>query len=321
MSAITPDTIANTINNSISNSIIDIIQGTQDTSTQLQNLSIICDDLAVKYVFDDTQTCMEELLKKYDKETVKKLCQIPLICNANNITMNSSLNISNLINQNAIVQSDISNKISNDLTQNLQTSMPTFQINKVKQKIDNISTIVSTNSATIIQSVINSILQEQNINLVNYSGYNISVSSAQDIVNKNIQSLDSYQSIVSDISNTISQTINSGKTIQDIIITYLYIFAGVIFMIFFIIFILKRKDTRDFVNLIFPYLIFFIAVFLIIYIHLLIKPSYILKDTHTKEKIVDNVKLFFWCFSYIIVFGFCEIIVYKVFRKKIPIKN
>ena len=74
------------------------------------------------------------LLKKYDKETVKKLCQIPLICNANNITMNSSLNISNLINQNAIVQSDISNKISNDLTQNLQTSMPTFQINKVKQK-------------------------------------------------------------------------------------------------------------------------------------------------------------------------------------------
>jgi hypothetical protein len=319
MTISSPDQIANTINKSISNSIINSIQTVQNQAVAIQNVEINCSDEAVLFMTDQITRCIEELkAKNISFATIKKVCKPFIDCNAYNISIKSSLNITNLDQQKATIQQNVDNSLINNIQQDLksQNSAFSFSSKDIQQNLNNISTIINDNIDNIVQNLSTSVQQEQNLILSNYEANNISINNASNIIQNSIQNIDGFSSIINNISNDLSQTLaNKDTSLSDWVKYIVILFFIVIFILFLIIFLLKRKNTREFLKLILPYFIFIVGVFVIIEFHLIVKPSYILYKTNTKEKSINNKLLIFWCIIYSIIFGALEIIYYKFIKK------
>jgi hypothetical protein len=103
-------------------------------------------------------------------------------------------------------------------------------------------------------------------------------------------------------------------TLSTWVASIMFVFLAIFVILFLILFILKRNDTRDFIQMIIPYALFLIGVFIIVGVHMIVKPSYIMVNNGTKYNNINYVLLGSWCTVFAIVLGFIEIIYYKFIK-------
>ena len=321
MTVATPSQIVDSIYKSVSSSIINIMQQAQNQAVNSQNINIQCSDDAVSYMNTEVNRCISTLTKEQtkDKKSIMKLCKAPIQCSASNISMKNSLNITNIVNQKANIQSNISNSLTDNIKQSLTGMSPDLitsllaNNSKTSQKIQNVTDLTSSNTQNIIQSVQDYVFTSQTLNLYNYSANNVSISNVSDIIINSVQGIATMQDIVNDISNDISSTLNNTQTSLTQWITYIFLTGlGIIVMLFLFIYFLKRKDTRDFVTMIIPYIILLSSIIIIVTIHLTLKPSYILVQNNQVTKTIDIGKFIFYCFLYSAGIGIIEFVYYKI---------
>ena len=313
-----PDTIINTINKSISDNITNSIQSSQNSVYQAQIVNILCDVDAINIVENGINTCRSTLKDKgVSNDLINKYCISILNCKGSNISLNSSLNVTNITSQTAVITQTVKDTITSDIKQKLNSIDNQLKalLAETQADIENINTQVQENIVNIVQKIQNNVTQNQNITLTNYSANNITITSVNDIVFNSVQNISSIQSIVQNISNKIVQVLdNKPKTLADMVLNVASIVLAFIVVIFVIVGVLKSKDSKNFLNKYAPYIIFIIISVLIIWLHLILKPSYILKNNNNSTIIIDNNKLILYCSTYIIILGVIEIIIYK-FKK------
>jgi hypothetical protein len=313
-----PDTIINTINKSISDNITNSIQSSQNSVYQAQIVNILCDIDAINIVENGINTCRSTLKDKgVSNDLINKYCISILNCKGSNISLNSSLNVTNITSQTAVITQTVKDTITSDIKQKLNSIDNQLKalLAETQADIENINTQVQENIVNIVQKIQNNVTQNQNITLTNYSANNITITSVNDIVFNSVQNISSIQSIVQNISNKIVQVLNNKpKTLADMVLNIASIVLAFIIVIFVIVGVLKSNDNRNFLNKYSPYIIFIIISVLIIWLHLILKPSYILKNNNNFTIIIDNNKLILYCSTYIIILGVIEIIIYK-FKK------
>ena len=315
-----PDTIINTINKSISDNITNSIQSSQNSVYQAQIVNILCEADAINIVENGINTCRSTLKDKaVSNDLINKYCRSILNCKGSNISLNSSLNVTNITSQTAVITQTVKDTITSDIKQKLNSIDNQLKVllnlAETQADIENINTQVQENIVNIVQKIHNNVTQNQNITLTNYSANNITITSVNDIVFNSVQNISSIQSIVQNISNKIVQVLdNKPKTLADMVLNIASIVLAFIVVLFVIVGVLKSKDSRNFLNKYAPYIIFIIISVLIIWLHLILKPSYILKNNNNSTIIIDNNKLILYCFTYIIILGVIEIIIYK-FKK------
>ena len=313
-----PDTIINTINKSISDNITNSIQSSQNSVYQAQIVIILCEADAINIVENGINTCRSTLKDKgVSNDLINKYCISILNCKGSNISLNSSLNVTNITSQTAVITQTVKDTITSDIKQKLNSIDNQLKalLAETQADIENINTQVQENIVNIVQKIQNNVTQNQNITLTNYSANNITITSVNDIVFNSVQNISSIQSIVQNISNKIVQVLNNKpKTLADMVLNIASIVLAFIIVIFVIVGVLKSNDSRNFLNKYSPYIIFIIISVLIIWLHLILKPSYILKNNNNSTIIIDNNKLILYCSTYIIILGVIEIIIYK-FKK------
>ena len=315
-----PDTIINTINKSISDNITNSIQSSQNSVYQAQIVNILCEADAINIVENGINTCRSTLKDKgVSNDLINKYCKSILNCKGSNISLNSSLNVTNITSQTAVITQTVKDTIKSDITQKLNSIDNQLKVllnlAETQADIENINTQVQENIVNIVQKIQNNVTQNQNITLTNYSANNITITSVNDIVFNSVQNISSIQSIVQNISNKIVQVLNNKpKTLADMVLNIASIVLAFIIVIFVIVGVLKSNDSRNFLNKYSPDIIFIIISLLIIWLHLILKPSYILKNNNNSTIIIDNNKLILYCSTYIIILGVIEIIIYK-FKK------
>ena len=317
-----PDEIINTINESIANNITKSIQDNQDSVYQTQIVNIVCDTDAINIIENGINDCRVKLKAKgKSNDLINKYCKSILNCKGSNISLSSSLNITNITQQTIAITQTVQNSITNDITQRLNAmdNILDTLLNQdaIKTEIDNINKEVSNNLADILQQVQNQVTQNQDITLTNYSANNITITSVSNIILNSIQNISSVQSIVQNLSNQISQTLDQKpKSLADIVINIGSIVLAIIAVIFVIVGLLKSKDTRELLDKYSPYILFIIGSLLIVWLHKIFKPSYILIDKNADAKTIDNNRLLLYCSIYIIGLGVSEIIFYKYIKSK-----
>lgn len=313
---VSPKQIITNIYSSISKSIIQSIQTEQSTASSSQYININCDDDAVEAITEDMNTCVKTLKKAgKDDKTILKLCKPAIQCINNNISMKTSLNVTNILNQKSEIKSNIKNSMSNKISQNLRSEQSFILTNADKSSIKSITDIVSENIDDILQSLNNSVRSQQLLTLNNYSANNITIDNASNVIINSVQNLEGIQDNVTNISNSITQQLSSKTNSFTILVTKIFsVFIGIFVILFSLIFFLKRNDTREFIEMISPYAIFIICISVIIAIHLIFKPNYIMLDTHTKYKQISRQKFAFYMCIYSIIIGLAEIIYYKIIK-------
>lgn len=315
-----PDNIISVLNNSIVKSVVSTMQRSQDIASQSQIIDVTCTDTSLQIINDSVKECQDTLFaNKVTKEDIVKYCQPVINCKASNISMIHSLNITDLSTQTSVIKSNIKSSIENNMKQSLDqidTSLFPFLLSKDKQKIDNITTTVTENVNKLVQDVENQTTQGQHITLKNFAANNVTLTSAGNIVRNNLQDNTGLQSIISSVANTIVQEMadkaNTGLTAWVIKIGGIAI--AFIIIVFLIIWLLKRHDTKEFLNMIMPYLILTIGTALIFGLHYLIKPEYIMQTEYVDR--IDNGKFIFYCTSYVIFLACAEFIYYRYIKKK-----
>ena len=316
----TPDQLIQTIYNSISKSTIDSMQLSQNQAISSQRAVISCDDQAVAFMTDQTTRCIKELKKKgFNDINIKKLCNSPIKCNATNISIKSSLNITDLINQTASIKANIENSLSSNITQDLNSLNTSLLLgsNADKMIIKEITDLVAENIADITQEVYNTVKQEQSLILNNYIANNITISNVSTIVGNIVQNIDGMSDLVTTISNDIIQQLSvNTDSLTTWVRGIMIIGMSIVVILFLILFVLKRKDTRDFIEFITPYVLFLIGVLVIMAVHLIVKPPYIMNDKDMKYKEINRDRFIFWCTFFSILLCAFEIIYFKLIKKK-----
>jgi hypothetical protein len=318
-SVATPKELSDTVYDSISKSIVQSMQTAQSQVFSSQSVNINCDDSAIAAMTDDVNKCRDILITRgIDKNTINKLCQPAIKCIANNVSIKSSLNVTDLTNQTSSIQSNINSSLSDNVSQDLTNNNSALSLSgKDKTSISDITNKVSINTANILQQVQTNVTQQQGLTLDNYEANNITMTAVTDIVAQNVQNIDGVQSIVTDLSNSIVQKLSNNTDNLTTWVTRIFISAmAIILLMFFILFVVKRPDTRDFILMILPYVIFGIVTVIIVVLHLIFKPSYILLDNHEKYRQIDRGKFIFWVGFYAIIFGAGEIIYYRYIKNR-----
>ena len=114
-----PDTIINTINKSISDNITNSIQSSQNSVYQAQIVNILCDVDAINIVENGINTCRSTLKDKgVSNDLINKYCKSILNCKGSNISLNSSLNVTNITSQTAVITQTVKDTIKSDITAN-----------------------------------------------------------------------------------------------------------------------------------------------------------------------------------------------------------
>lgn len=313
----TTDQITNNINNTITSNISSNIQTAQNSVYQSQVVNINCDTDVIKIIENGISDCRTTLKNSgLTPDLINKYCKSVLNCKGSNINMTNTLNVTNLTNQSSAITRSVSDSIKNDITQSLthvsNVLQQLFNTSDYQQQINNLASTVTKNVADIVQTVENSVTQNQTITLTNYSANNILMSSVSNIVLNSIQNNTSIQSSVQNISNQVTQVLNNQpKTLTDYISSIITIILFVVLLIFVIISMLKSESTRAVLSRYSPYMIFVGACILIIWLLKFLKPFYILQDQNATVKEIDNKKLLLYCSIYIIIFGVIEIIIFK----------
>ena len=330
-----PKQIIDNINSSITNTIMNGIQQATSSVSNTQQLNMTCSEDMNNLLYDvsNIPLCLEQLTSlkesgrfpKFNDYMVEQLCKPPFNCDAFNITMKSSLNISDVTNQSSSVSNYVTNNISNNIQQNLKTnstmlSQVTDQIfgsKKTKQSLENINTSLVQNMTNILQDVSDYVKKNQEISLYNYSANNITMDSVTDVINNHVQNNVVISSTISDITNNISQTLIDNRSTFTDLITKLFYFglAGVGVFILFLT-LLKKKNTQNFMVFILPYLIFFILLFTASYITYLIKPNFILITSDENTDTIDNIKFIMTIIVYAGIIGVIELAIYKIIQAK-----
>mgnify|MGYP006077863471 CR=1 FL=1 len=315
-----PDQVVKTVYDSISKSVIESMQTAQSQVFSTQSININCDDTAISAMSNDVNRCIQAFSKKgVDKATIIKLCQPAIRCIANNVSMKSSLNVTDITNQTANIASNIEGSTSNNIKQDLNSMDSSLLLGSKTDTttINNITKKVSEHTAKITQAVQDSVVQQQGLELDNYEANNVTIDSVTQVIINNLQNIDGLQEIVTKLSNSIVQELSNNTDSLTTWVTRIFIIAmGVILLLFFILFVVKRRDTREFISMVTPYAIFAIGTTIIVLLHLYIKPDYILVDTHTKFKEVSTGKFIFWVSFYAILLGASEIIYYRIIKKR-----
>ena len=315
----TPNQVINNVYSSISKSIIESMQTAQNMVFTSQDINIKCDPMAIASMSYDVNRCIIALSGKKDIDTIRKLCKPAIQCKATNISMKSSLNVTNIINQTATIKQNIDNSLSNNITQGLNSLDSSLVLgDSDKLKIDNITSEVSNNTQNITQEVYDGVVQQQGLTLNNYEANNITMTNVSKVVLRSVQGIKGLQQIISDVSNDIVQKVDTSTegTLNEWVIKIFSIFMGIVLLLFFILYVVKRHDTQDFIRMIIPYVIFIIGCIIISSVHVLFKPDYVCVDDNEEVKKVDKYKLIFWVSLFSILLGAAEIIYYRIIKKR-----
>jgi len=314
-----PDQISNTVNNTIVNTIMKSFQTSTADVNQTQVLNIGCDTDVVAYNVQKSNECRQNLTKANIKtDIIKNVCMPIINCSGTNISFQSSLNVSTVSNQSSTIISTFNTNIKNEISQQIDSINTTLSLltqPKIKQTINNLNDTIQTNSTTIVQNIIDTISQTQTLSLNNYAVHYLTMNSVSNIVNSSIQNVESIQSQITSLSNEISQILQNDTkkdSLSSIINTVIIWFFGIVLLLFLFFYFLKKDFMSIYIQATLPYLIFFLLLFIIYYIQLAIKPSYILDTSNT----VNNTKLI--CYMILYAFGLfiIELVYFKYYKRK-----
>ena len=120
-----PEQVINNINSSITNTIMNGMQQATSVVDNTQQLNVVCSEDMNNLLYDisNSPMCYAKLTElkesgkytKFNDYMVKELCKPPFSCSAYNISMKSSLNVSNIVNQSSSVSNYVTNNLSNNI--------------------------------------------------------------------------------------------------------------------------------------------------------------------------------------------------------------
>ena len=181
-----PDQVVKTVYDSISKSVVESMQTAQSQVFSTQSININCDDAAISAMSNDVDSCIHAFSKKegVDKATIIKLCQPAIRCIANNVSIKSSLNVTDLTNQTANIASNIQGSTSDNIKQDLNSMDSSLLLGSKTDTttINNITTKVAESTAKITQAVQDSVVQQQGLELDNYEANNVTIDSVTQVV-------------------------------------------------------------------------------------------------------------------------------------------
>ena len=319
-----PKQIIHVLNESITNSISTSLQTAQDDAYISQSLNITCDERVIKIMSKSVNDCRNYLHSiKASPEHISKLCKPIVSCKAANISMQSSLNVTNLCQQISKTKIDIAKNINNHLKQTLDKIQNSI-LGSVFNKDDDRQTInlqnqeISNLITSVVQEIENTALQSQSMTLQNVSANYITMTSVNSIINKQIQNNKIIQVQVQDIASNISQKIidNDKNSLTSWTVTIASYILAFVVVIVVIITLLKRRDSRGFVQLVSPYALFIFVTWLIFQTHYLIKPAYVMESGYKSK--VNTGKFVFYCSLYSLSFLVLEYVYIKYIRTPSP---
>jgi hypothetical protein len=312
--------ITSTINKSVSNSIINTIQQYQSSVSQSQILEVDCDDKTLEIISRYNLKCVSTLNNlKIPKAYILKYCKPVIECKASNVSMGSSINIQDITKQTSVIESKIQTSIENDVQQTLKqfsNELTDFFISsKNNLLLKNLSTNVSTNITSVLQDIQNDVNSTQKITIDNYSSNNIESSILFESVNKIILSNSDIQNSIFELSNSISQTINNNNSnsLASWATTLGSISISVVVILFLIIGIIKRPNTRQFIFMVAPYVLLLIFATVTVLAQYITKPLYIMNDKFPEK--IDTLKLLGYSFIYIFIFAIVEVLYFRYIKK------
>lgn len=308
---LSPEQIISTIFSSSTRTIIESIQTAQSSVDVSQEINLYCSEKALDYTQEQVNRCIEELSDRdRNIEDIEELCKPMINCQATNISISSSINLSDINEQISNIKSILSNTLSSNIEQDISSLSPQLFISESDSSlITEYSETIIDNINSTIQDIITTFSASQSLNLSNYNADNVSISSVSNIITDNVQNISNLNNIVNRVSNNIIQSINSSNSITDTVQGLLYSVIGIFLLILIVLTILKRNNTKDFISMISIYIYFIIGVVIIYYSHVILKPSYILIP-NMRYKIIDQTKLIKWVFIYSFVLG-SGLFVYK----------
>ena len=315
---VAPSQVKDVINDVITNSIITAIQKTTVIQDNIQELNNKCSNTAVNYVYNSTVDCVNGLKSlKASNEDIEKLCSPIYTCEGKNISITDSFKKNSNIEQNSDIENNIKNEITKNLGQEINKKVGPFDFNTVTQKIGDMTKEITNVLGYINQTINNSDISNQEINLGNFRADNISIDSAKKITSDIVQSNQTIQNIVNQINEKISQySTQNSSSLTNIITTVFYSIVGVVLLIFVILFIIKRKDTQQFIKLLIPFIIYIVIMGVVILTLYIIKPKFIYNGKNT-----DKITYYSFITSIGIVLGVIIGIYYKLSSKKPKIVN
>jgi hypothetical protein len=280
-----PSQISEVINEITSNTIISAVQKNTDDVSATQSIQISCDPSMVKEMVTKKNSCIKNMIGTpgMSVSDTNVLCRPIVNCNAENVSLKSSINLTNAMGQLASIKTSVENNLSDNIRQNMKTTTnlftdidSLFQKTEFTQKIGSLNKTVSTNIASIIQNLISSNAIRQTVVSKNYDLQNVSLSDSVTAVKKMLENSSTIQSITNDISNDISQTmVNAPKGLEYYVTMGLNILIVVFVLVLFMITILKGEGVRDAAREVLPYLLFAGGVFLIIELQKRFPPKWI----------------------------------------------
>lgn len=302
--------IINNINSTIATNILNSIQSAQKNSVMTQSIIAKCDAAFIKSMSDNYNQCIYGTINSFDSDDIIEICS-PLLglCNMTNISLSSTINI--------LDDSINTTNVSQYLSQNLTNALQQYNIGSgANTLINNINNEVSNQVATIVQNLKNSLNSTQTIELNNSTAKFVSIKNTLSMITNTLQSDSNLQKSVSDIANTITQTNNNTNSSY---LTVFYYIVGIILVAWFLIKLINlmsiSSSYADFFKRVTPYIGFILLSGIVIYLHVLLKPSYITFIDGDGNKAINKQKFTLFMSIYVVIIGIVFYIVNGAMNK------
>ena len=240
------------ITNIVNDSVISSLQQATTNIKSEQKGSITCDPSVVASVARNQETCIQDLAPsissgKYTAAQVATVCR-PVLCVGNNLTISNSISAQILTKMDADTQQLINNNLTNALNaySNQDNSGIISGGNTVTTTINSITNAVQKQMASFTQEQVNTIEQNQNVNLGNVSFSQLSQSSVEQFVSKALQTNSDVQSGINKLRDQLSaSTIQENRSSLVRTLTYIAIAIVVLLIIAGIAWFVRRRRSRS----------------------------------------------------------------------------
>ena len=305
----------NNVNNTLTNNISNTLQKSATNLKIDQNINAECSSSVIKDIIKNYVKCVTDPTAKSSQlpvDSVYKLCNNlwSNFCNMNKINLTSNINVSNISQQQATTKQEVENTIKNTLSQMAGSSS--------SQSVSQNSNVISNLSNNIVQVLAQQSNTKTQINLFNVTASYISVSQSQDLILKVIEQDEQIQSVINNISTTITQSdMNSNSLYKNILI--LIIILVILYVLMSIIMTLKHSDSvSDFFYKILPTFIWFLLCVITTILHILVPPKYVTYTDKDNNKKISIPYLILYLSLYYIgsaIIVFTSFGVYRKYRK------
>ena len=303
--------LINNINDTIANNILNSIQNTQKISKLTQSISGKCESSVVQTLINQYNDCILNFIDIPAAGDLSELCSpFANLCSMTDISLSASVNVQDDSLTVANVTQQATINIKNGLKQYSRGDGTDMLINNINnQSLENV--------ANILQNIKNSSLLTQKVNLLNYQAQFISFKNVTDIINQTLQNDTELQTSIANVSNVITQTNDNESSNLMIFFIIISIILIVWIIIKLIMMMSRSKDYQDFFKRLAPYIGFIVVSSLIVGIHLVAKPSYIMYTNVDGKKYINKRNFVLIMSIAILIVGIICLVVNKIINKNV----